>query len=247
VTWDEGLAAWWLEEVSSDPAYRTEVMPLTMAMADPQPGERWLDLGCGEGRVMRAIAACGARAFGCDASPALAAEAGPGTVVAAMPELACFADATVDGAVAVLVLEHLDDHGAFFAGVGRVVRPGGVLALVANHPVFTAPGSAPVVDPDDGEVLWRWGRYLEAGVQHERAGRQTLAFHHRPLGDLVASAAAAGWTLERLREDPVGPERAAEDPIMWGQRGIPRLLGVRWRRTRSGEAAPDRGGPIHSR
>ena len=232
MSWDDRLADWWIGEVEGDQAYAEEVVPLALEVAGAAEGERWLDLGCGEGQVMRALGAAGVRVVGCDASPELAAraaEAGP-AVVGRLPDLAWLQAASCDGAVAVLVLEHLDDLPPLLAESARVVRPGGVLAAVLNHPAMTAPGSAPVFDPDDGEVLWRWGAYFGSGSTDEPAGEGTVAFHHRSTGALLEQAAAAGWSLERFVERPAGSGQAARDPLLALQASIPRLLGVRWRR-----------------
>jgi SAM-dependent methyltransferase len=230
--WGNGLAEWWVAEVGADPAYRDEVIPLLLEVLGPQEGDRYLDLGCGEGSVLHEVAVSGARVIGCDLSFDLARRAaahGP-VVVARLPGLPWVAPGACDGAYAVLVLEHLDAVAPFFSATAEAVRPGGRLAVVANHPVCTAPGSAPVVDPDDGEMLWRWGDYFGEGVTVEPAGAGEIVFHHRSLQDLLTAAAAAGWALELLRERPVGAERAAADPLLGAQRGLPRLLGVGWRR-----------------
>jgi SAM-dependent methyltransferase len=230
VTWGDHLAEWWVAEVRSDPAYCDEVIPLALELLAPEPDAGYLDLGCGEGQMMRAVAAAGAGAIGCDVSPELAgraAAAGP-VVVGRLPELDWVKEGSLDGAYAVLVLEHLDAVEALFAAVARAVRPGGVLAVVCNHPAFTAPGSGPVLDPDDGEVLWRWGPYLEPGSSTEPAGPGAVVFHHRPTGDLLTAASDAGWSLQRMVERGVGEERAAADPLLGAQRHIPRLLGLRW-------------------
>ena len=179
---------------------------------------------------MRALAACGARVLGCDLSTRLAGRAartGP-VAVCRLPDLSWVRPGSLDGALAVLVLEHLPDGLGLFAAVAAAVRPGGVLALVANHPAYTAPGSGPLVDPEDGEVLWRWGPYMEGGTSTEPAGEGTVTFHHRSLGVLLTAAAAAGWSLESLVEHGVGDGRAAADPLLGAQRQIPRLLAVRW-------------------
>ena len=228
--WDDGLADWWVEEVSSDPVYAEEVVPLALAVLEPVRGGRYLELGCGEGEVMRALASQGARALGCDLSERLArraAGAGP-VVVCCLPDLGWVRPGSLDGALAVLVVEHLMDAGALFAAARRAVRPGGVLALVANHPAYTAPGSGPLLDPEDGEVLWRWGPYMEEGSSAEPAGQGTVTFHHRSLARLLTAAAAAGWCLERVVEHGVGERRAAADPLLAAQRQIPRLLAARW-------------------
>ena len=70
--WDDALADWWVTEVATDPVYAEEVIPLALGALDPQPGCLYLELGCGEGAVMRAVAARRARVLGCDLSERLA-------------------------------------------------------------------------------------------------------------------------------------------------------------------------------
>ncbi len=225
------LAGWWSSEVRGDPAYGEDVLPLLAETLAPAAGGRYLDLGCGEGQGMRVVASLGARPLGCDVSAGLlsaAREAGP-AVRCRLPDLGWLRPGAVDGAYAVLVIEHLPDAGALFAAARRVVRDGGVLALVSNHPAYTAPGSGPFVDPADGEVLWRWGPYLVPGRSEEPAGEATVTFQHRPLGHVLTDAARAGWSLEWLAERPVGAAAAERDPLLAAQRYIPRLLAARWR------------------
>lgn len=221
MSWSE-LGEWWLTEIAEDPAYETVVTPLLIEVLDPEPGKFYLDLGSGEGRVMRAIRAVESKAHGVELNPGLArrsAEAGP-TVVGRLPYLDFFGDDVYDGAYSVLVLEHIAEHDRFFAVVARVVRPGGVLALVMNHPIWTAPGSTPISDVD-GETLWRPGAYFSTGTIEEPAGENRVVFHHRTLAHLLTSAAGAGWSLEEMIEAP--HHEFAE------QAGIPRLLACRWR------------------
>ncbi len=230
MSWDERLAAWWVGEVAGDPAYAEVVVPLALEVLDPRPGARYLDLGCGEGQVMRAVASAGGRVYGCDASPSLAARAasvGP-VVVGRLPDLGWAADGSFDGAYAVLVLEHVAEFRETLEAAARVVRPGGVLAVVVNHPAYTAPGSAPVLDPTDGEILWRWGTYLDEGFSDVPAGEGSVRFHHRPMGRLLSAAAASRWCLELIVEEGVADPQAARDALLEAQRHVPRLLAARW-------------------
>jgi SAM-dependent methyltransferase len=223
VTWDGSTADWWRNEVAGDPAYARDVDPLLAELLGDAGAGSILDLGCGDGRLLARYSAVGV-----DASLDLVKHAAEGdrAVVGDLRHLP-FAANFWSAAYAVLVLEHVEDLAEFFDEAGRVVAPGGLLAVVINHPVSTAPQSGPFVDPADDEVLWRWGEYLDPGGSSQPAGSGTVLFHHRPLGDLLTAAAAARWKLERMIERSLAP---AGDPLLEVQTHVPRLLGASWRR-----------------
>lgn len=228
--WEE-LAEWWAEEVADDPAYREQVLPLVLDLLNPRPESTYLDVGCGDGRVMAAVREAGATAVGCDLNLELlrlAVDKGGLAVGCRLPYLGWVRPASLDGAYASLVVEHLVDLDPFFAGLADSVKTGGPLVLVVNHPLFTAPESGPIVDPTDGEVFWRWGTYLEEGYTEEPAGDGLVTFYHRPMATILNAAADAGWSLERVVE--LGVPHTTSDPLLAPQGHIPRLLGVRWSR-----------------
>lgn len=221
MTWSE-LGEWWVDEITTDPAYEQVVTPMLLEALHPIPGGLYLDLGSGDGRVMRAVAGAGASVHGLDLNPELAGRSsqwGP-TMVADLPDLGFIDGRPYDGAYCVLVIEHLDDHRGLFRSVASVVAPRGVFALVMNHPIWTAPSSSPISD-SDGEMLWRPGEYFSSGTTEEPAGENRVTFHHRTISSLLNAAADEGWALERMSE---APHHELED-----QRGIPRLLTCRWR------------------
>ncbi len=111
-----------------------------------------------------------------------------------LPNLGWVRPASFDGAYVGLVLEHVEDEETFFAQVAKAVRPGGVLAMVINHPIWTAPGSTPIEEPE-GEILWRTGTYFGRGFSDEPAGKGKVRFYHRTMADLINAASAAGWHL----------------------------------------------------
>lgn len=216
MSWSD-LADWWRSELSADPAYEAVVTPLLLEVLRPEPAALYLDLGCGEGRLMRVLQEQGARAHGVDVSFDLAQDAHD-AVVALLPETP-MADDSYDGVYAVLTIEHLPGHAELFVEAARVTRKGGVMAVVTNHPVWTAPESTPITD-SDGEVLWRPGQYFSTGATRVPAGESSIVFHHRTLADLLNAASDAGWTLKHMVEQP---HHEFED-----QAGIPRLLACRW-------------------
>ena len=219
-------ADWWLDEISDDPIYQTDVLPLFQRLH--RSSGRVLDLGCGEGQIMAHIPG----SIGCDVSVDLLRRArsrGP-VVCCELPGLDWLQTDAVDGAHMVLVLEHLPDL-AIFRSVARVVRPGGSLVLVMNHPAFTANGAGPIVDPSDGEVLWRWGGYFTASVCEMATPGRSVTFHHRPLSQILNAAADAGWFLEELIETGFSEQALAAHSGYVGQEKTPRLLGARWMNT----------------
>lgn len=228
----ERLAGWWLEEIADDPIYGLDVVPLAIDLAGRPTGIA-LDLGCGEGQVMRAFPG---RVVGTDISQLLlqrALSAGP-VVRGRLPDLDWIRTAAIDTAYAVLVLEHLPDLNVFGSAF-RVVRPGGKLVMVANHPSFTAAEAGPIVDQTDGEFLWRWGDYFnEAEIAMHGRGKDSIAFHHRPLGTILNAAADSGWMLDCLTETGFSDAAIAVRPGYAGQEQMPRLLGIRWIRSTTG-------------
>lgn len=226
------LTGWWLAE-ADDPAYGEEVVPLFLQVLGPVPSQVLLDLGCGDGRIGEMVAAQGVTVVGVDVNVELArmASGRHPVFLKRLPDLACVRDEAVDGAYAVLALEHFEGSGIFFAETARVTRAGGSLTIVINHPVYTAPRSGPVIDQTDGELLWRFGRYLSPGTSFEPAGDQAVEFRHRPVAVLLSTAAGAGWQLEEVRERGMGPEAAARDDLAARHGDIPHLMALRWLRT----------------
>ncbi len=223
-SWD-AIAQWWVGEVRDDPAYSDDVHPLLDDLVSGTSGPA-IDLGCGEGQGMRFV---GHPVVGTDLSIRLLVEASrtAPVVQARLPDMAWVRPNSFNLAYSVYLVDLIADHRTFFAETARIVRPGGHLVVVVNHPVYTAPGSAPLLDTD-GETLWRWGRYFVEGSAPEPAGHATIEFHHRPVAELLTAAAAAGWSLEVMMERGLSSRTIARFPEYVGQENIPRLAGFKW-------------------
>jgi trans-aconitate methyltransferase len=113
-------------------AYRTNA-PYVPALGaavfellDPRPGERILDLGCGEGALTEKIVAAGARVVGIDASDEMIAGARARGLDARLMNAERLAfDREFDAVFSNAALHWVRDHDALLDGVGRALKPGG--------------------------------------------------------------------------------------------------------------------------
>jgi SAM-dependent methyltransferase len=191
----------------------------------PPPGRRTLDLGCGEGRVARDLAALGHRVSGMDASPLIAAareaDASSDYVVGDASSLP-FQDGCFDLVVAYNSLMDFDDMPGAVREAARVLTRGGRFCLAIVHPVNSAGNFA---DDTSDRAFAIDGTYLG---EHrytdllERDGLQ-MSFHsiHRPLEAYGRALEEVGFLVEALRE-PVAPPDAS------GRWRVPHV--ERWRR-----------------
>jgi ubiquinone/menaquinone biosynthesis C-methylase UbiE len=167
----------------------------------PAPGRATLDLGCGEGRFVRALATEGHTVTGVDASPELvelARMADPsGSYLVADAEALPFEDGAFDLIVAFNVLSCVGDLRRAVDEAARVLVSGGRLCLSVVHPIYTA-GRL-----EDGAWVIEDG-YMRERLHTERVRRGTaeltFANVHRPLGAYTTSLERAGLEIEALRE-----------------------------------------------
>jgi SAM-dependent methyltransferase len=160
-----------------------------------------LDVGCGEGRVGRWLAARGQTVVGIDSSPTLTAaarEAG-GYEEIGCGDAACmpWPDNTFDLVVAYMSLHDMPDLERVIGEIARILRPASPLAIAIVHPLNR---------PD--EAL---DRYFETLRFHDAVSRDglTMTFDgvDRPLSDYTTVLSRNGFVIDRLTE----PRPSAED------------------------------------
>jgi SAM-dependent methyltransferase len=214
VTWEPEARNWiaWAREPRHDAywyfrdSFFDEILP--------PAGRATLDVGCGEGRVARDLAARGHRVTGVDAAPSLVAaarEADPdGTYVVSDAASLPFDDESFDLVVAYNSLMDIDDMAGAVREASRVLESGSPFCVCLTHPFFDA-GRFESRDPNarfivDGSYFGK--RRFEGTV--EQAGlSMTFRGWTYALDDYARAFEDAGFVFERVREPIAGED---EDP-----------------------------------
>jgi 2-polyprenyl-6-hydroxyphenyl methylase/3-demethylubiquinone-9 3-methyltransferase len=103
------------------------------ACLDPVRGRRILDLGCGKGRFAVQLVRAGGNMIGLDRSLPMLARAGSLPRVRGTARRLPFAAASFDAVIAIEVFEHIAAVDEVLLEVRRVLRPGGIVAIVDKN------------------------------------------------------------------------------------------------------------------
>lgn len=153
-SYDEGYYR--CREATRDFAVEAELLYRLLA---PGPDSRILEVGCGGGAFLSFLEGRGHRPTGVDvleeALEAARRIAPRSEVLAADAASLPFADASFDRLVSQHLVEHLEDFSSTLAEWGRVLAPGGVMAVCTPNrlypcpSLFDDPGHVHVYDPDE--------------------------------------------------------------------------------------------------
>lgn len=117
---------WTSETYRENAAYVPALGAAVFALLDPRPGERILDVGCGEGSLTEKIIAAGAAVVGIDASPEMIAGALARGLDARLIDAEQLPfEQEFDAVFSNAALHWVRDHDAMLAGVHRALKPGG--------------------------------------------------------------------------------------------------------------------------
>jgi SAM-dependent methyltransferase len=231
--WEQSARAWIAAMGERGDWSREHVLdPVMLERVRGRGFRRALDVGCGEGRFCRMLAAAGIAATGIDPTRALLDQARlrdpSGDYREGRAEDLPFAAASFDLVVSYLTLIDIPDFRAAIGEMARVLKPGGSL-LIANLTGFTSACAVQgwVRDEAGRRMHYPVDRYLEEFAEWVDWDGIRIENWHRPLSAYMASLLGNGLQLQSFAEPgPVSgdPDRQAV------YRRVPWFLVMEWRR-----------------
>ncbi|MDZ4287050.1 MAG: methyltransferase domain-containing protein [Prosthecobacter sp.] len=242
-SWEK--SADWYDRIlgaSGSEIYREVVIPNALTLLAPKKGERILDLGCGQGVFSRAIAESGALVAGVDAAPSLIKKAR--TYPSRTPIRYYDRDAAeigdlgpFDAASAILCLQNMEHLDQVCAAAAAVLKPGGRMVWVLNHPAFRIPRQSSWGFEGDHKLQYRridaYSSTLSVPIiMHPgQAGSETTTSFHRSLETLTQPGFKSGLLLSGVhewyshKESQPGPRARAENRA---RKEFPLFLALSW-------------------
>lgn len=225
------VASWYDEYLSDEDSYQQQViLPNILRIVDPQKGQRILDLACGQGFFSAHLAASGAQIMGVDISAELIATAKkkirvPNVVfeVSSAHKLGFLKDKSFDTVISVLATQNIKELDETFAECQRVLKPGGRLVLVLNHPAFRVPQASDwqydEKEKRQGRVIYKYLSEAQVKIDmHPGSHKKVFTYSfHRPLQVFVKWLTKRGFAITKLEEwtshkkSQKGPRAQAED------------------------------------
>lgn len=233
--------------------HRELVGPAVERLLALQPGERMLDVACGNGTMARRMAELRAVVTAVDFSPALIERAQARGQADGPPIAYEVVDATDEGAlvalgagrfdavVCTMALMDMPVIAPLYRAVVQLLAQGGRFVFATSHPAFNSNNPIFTSEKTDvnGQVIethaLKLTRYLTSDAT-KAAGApgepNPHYYYHRPLHELLGEAFAAGLVLDGL-EEPGFTLAAGEvpRPLSWESvADLPPILAARLRR-----------------
>lgn len=222
--------------------YQAVVIPGALGLLRPQRGERVLDLGCGQGVFSRALAQKGCAVTGVDAAPTLIQKARTYPMKPPVRYLARDAAqiedlGEFDAVSAILCVQNMEHLDAVSLAAAKVLRPGGRMLWVVNHPAFRIPRQTSWGFDDPRKIQYRRTDAYNTTmsipiVMHPgKADSETTVSFHRSMQTLTACGFSAGLMLAGMeewishKESQPGPRARAENRA---RTEFPLFLGLLW-------------------
>jgi 2-polyprenyl-3-methyl-5-hydroxy-6-metoxy-1,4-benzoquinol methylase len=245
--WD-AKAAFWDEQMADGNQFQRELIaPAIERLLALLPGERILDVGCGNGVASRRLAHLGARVVAIDASARFLELAHARSqalldridyrLVDATDEeqLLALGHERFDALLCSMVLMDMPVIDPLLRAAGRLLAPSGRFVFAVLHPAFNSIAvslCAEMTDGGDGRLVTTHSLkvtdYLAvpAGKGTGMPGEPKPHWYfHRPLHELFGAFFQAGFVLDALEEPALATQNVNVQEVSWSNlRGIPPVL-----------------------
>lgn len=191
-----GKVAGWYDEMleENDNTYQKNViLPNILRLMDIKKNESILDLACGTGFFAREFMKMGGKVIGTDISPELieiATENSPKEIeylLSPADDLNKIKNNSIDKIAFILAIQNIENISDVFSECSRVLKDGGKIFLVMNHPSFRIPKQSSWGFDEKNKIQYRrMDEYMsESKTKIEmhpgkEDSEETVSFH-RPL------------------------------------------------------------------
>ena len=254
--WDSNADFWNERMAEGNTFHKFLIEPTQLGLLSLGPGERVLDIACGNGQFARKMASLGSEVMGVDAAPRMIEHARLRTPAGAEyaerlrfavvdasdePAMLALGEGKFDAAVCTMALMDIASIEPVARVVKRLLKSDGRFVFSIMHPCFNSTeGFTQIMERDEtgGELVERLSvrvsRYIEPHTHKGLAmAGQPVAqnYFHRPLSALLGVFFNAGFVVDAV-EEPVFPASVpGDDRFGWLMyKDIPPVLSVRLRR-----------------
>lgn len=235
--WNASAAYWDQYMGEGNDFVEVLIWPATLRLLDLQPGQRVLDLACGNGLYARKLAALGVHVVAVDFSAEMIrlaqAHGTPGKTIdyrtldlTDTAQLATLANRPFDAVLCQMALFDIADIEPLMAALPSLLRPGAPFLFSIMHPCFNNVHVTHLAEREDrdGDLVTTYSlklaAYMTPSLQRGLAvpGQpEPHVYFHRPLGDLLRAAFRHGLVLDALEERAFPPDYPPKgNPLSWG-------------------------------
>lgn len=245
-------ADWWADRIGEGNWFQLQILnPPTERLLGLQPGERVLDVACGNGPFSRRMAWAGAKVVAFDFSERFIARArqrsaDTGDTIAYHvldatdePALRALGERSFDAAVCNMGLMDIVEIAPLMSALAHLLKPGGRFVYAIPHPCFHSTSTSIIGEQidDHGTLVTEWAvkvrDYLGLTAQQGIGivGQpQPHWYFDRPLGTLFKGCFANGFALDGFEELPIPLQGESPRPFSFDViPGIPIALVARMR------------------
>ncbi|MCI4336809.1 MAG: class I SAM-dependent methyltransferase [Thermoplasmata archaeon] len=250
--WDANAEFWDQRMGEGNTFHRHLNVPFLDRMLGIHPGERVLEVACGNGQFARHLAELGAQVVAVDASPRMLERARahptppPGKIgyrqldVTDPDALGSVRDAPFEAVVANMALMDIPAIEPLARALPSLLDPGGPFVFTVCHPAFNSSSVRRTISEEDPEgrvvqthavIVTRYATPTSTRSIAMIGQPEVQPFFDRSLADLLAPFLREGFVVDALEERVFPPGVEGLRPFAWENfREIPPMLGARLRR-----------------